>query len=153
MSDGLIHTYEGKVLTDSGAIATADDCCCGCDETYNKTVRIAGYSDGDLTGCAACQDWYSGFGWNGTFNALSPCHFYYGGSLQRISWKLTASGGDVDISYSSGTWTMLIVCRDSVGSAHTIWTGTKSGGATPVGTYTRTAGCDTTGSLEVEEVP
>ena len=42
-----------------------------------------------------------------------------------------------------------MLCYQFGGANHTLWTGTKTSGAHPTGTYTRTGGCDTTATMTI----
>ena len=77
-----------------------------------------------------------GSGWshlaNDDFNQILT------GALQRIYFE-------------AGNWHLVIEATMFVTNAVVdVWTGTKSGGPDPTGTYTRLTGCDPTGTLTIE---
>jgi len=64
----------------------------------------------------------------------------------------------MSIILSSGKWVINIERNCTTGGTCTsgtvvVWQGEKTTGQTPVGTYTRTAGFDTTATLDIEESP
>jgi len=167
----MLEDSSGNPLEKNGNPVDAGDkgncgCCCPCE------LMINGYSDGDLTGCSVCDAADAGQTvWDGKFGILDPddCSSATTGTKYNANHNLDCSGGtdnrpsnwqidgkDVGftvpfISYDGSNWVLSITCQAG-GGGQDLWQGTKLGTG-PLGTYTRTAGCDTTSSLEIVEVP
>lgn len=120
--------------------------------------RLVEYVDGDLVACAGCTNATTEPVWDATFvNGAGAPHtstcYYIPDVFAKINGKRLDISGTIiellDAGLETCRYRMTIKC---VGA--TIWQGEKNpGGCDPRGTFTRTAGCDTTPSLEVEYVP
>lgn len=148
------------ILCPDGSVAVQDTCPCDdaapCECPEGGLVgcyRLADYTDGDLAACETCEDHASG-AWDGTFEVTSGCLWV--GSGSSISGKRIGIHAfpTLLLDEPNCVWAIAIACEtDAWGGAAYIWRGTKATGSTPVGPYTRTAGCDETSTLTVEECP
>lgn len=128
---------------------------CECPSGLADCYRLVGYSDGDIQACPDCLDDTSSTIWDGTFTRSDfQCRWAPSSSPLRMDDKrlefsyLVLNTDDDPDCY----WELSIECEWG-GISLTIWYGTKATGESPVGTYTRVSGCDTTSALEVEECP
>jgi len=116
--------------------------------------RIVSYTDGDIGACETCATGTVNT-WGGDFTGnteLDPCMWYPTTPADQINGHVLDGTGSY-LGLGTGVWESFIYCFDSLGLQVLIWSGTKSTGATPVGTYTRTGGCDDTAELVIEECP
>jgi len=137
---------------------------CGDAFGWVRKYRLKDYSDYDLTPCGLpdCAD-SDLEPWNGEFWAsiYGKCIWGSGdqGSGHSISGKQlefgTVVGARVWLDEMSDRWYLDIVCSNGPPGSQfgDIWVGFKYYGQTPAGIYTRDHGCDTTSTLEIEEVP
>jgi len=118
-------------------------------------LRLVG--DEGVTPCEECDSW-SGNPWNNVFFLYynnRPWYVEYADTYAS-SYKgkyIVACGMHLVYTCESNTWTLTLKCtkpEPDFGCVK-IWEGTKTGGD-PVGTYTRTGGCDNTDVLGIEEV-
>jgi hypothetical protein len=154
---------EWDALADSGTE------CHGLVQTYN----LVGYSDYDLDECADCVD-NASTAWDGEFK-VSPTAIdwdstgppscvwmgypWYSIGSRSISGKHFHNFDHHEYYKSTRLWLntaqcyweMKIICDEYPGAWFDIWHGKKETGSTPVGTYSRIAGCDDTSTLEIEE--
>jgi hypothetical protein len=152
---------ESSILVNaSGLPYLCDDCPCEepCDEQCD--YRIKGYTDGDLAACSSCDD-SEARAWPGVFkfhNGFYRASWYVDNcpdiSAFSVSGKLL-NGLETAQGHSSEHWYFLrIVCLQSSPLVnHTIWHGKRASAGGRAGVYTRTSGCDTTSSLEIEACP
>jgi hypothetical protein len=152
---------ESSILVNaSGLPYLCDDCPCEepCDEQCD--YRIKGYTDGDLANCSSCDD-SEARAWPGVFkfhNGAYRASWYVDNcpdiSAFSVSGKLLS---DVQTSLWHSAEQRLylsISChQSSPGVNHVIWRGEKTAAGGRAGVYTRTSGCDTTSSLEIEACP
>ena len=119
--------------------------------TYD--LQLKNFTPGDLTGCPACLD-DTNAPWDGFWNQNTPgtCNWIidYGGTYGSVGGKLLGTTSQITLVAGS-KWTMKVTCLN--GGEVTVWEGEKTFGATPAGVYTRTGGCDTDPTLEVEIAP
>ena len=146
---------------------------CGCTPCtpFAACYRIVDYEDGvtlQIGGaCANCQNssddpWAGDFPVPVAFPVTGQCRWEVLGrdiQLQSIDGKhlKQRTRGEPDsyiIGKPSAGWSMIIKCGWTfITDEYTIWSGTKGPSASPVGTYTRSAGCDATEQLEIEACP
>ena len=153
----------------------ADDDPCGgeadpCTDAGFATIQIVDYTDGDIGGCEDCAepDPFLPGTWNGVFART-------GNEVPSFEWSESGCDGDqpactwascqvgeidgkalslgiVFLCPDSGTWHLIISCVE--GSSFgplPLWKGEKATGADPLGTYTRSGGCNSgPSSLEIE---
>jgi len=124
MTDGTIHIYNGMILTDSGAIATADACCCDAIEYGDD---CSGCFDADETplymtvvfsGVTACPD--SGSIGGHTLvcrqafaSALNGTHKLTQDGTDPCLWTTTVAVDScatvrIFLACTSGTWDMYV---------------------------------------------
>ena len=124
--------------------------------------RIKDYTDGDLSvggTCASCDAGGALSVWNGTFPAKgadSRCRWLatlLENDLQTNGKKLGALTNILNVPTPVCLWRVQVYCFQAPITSYLMWEGTKSIGLSPVGIYTRTAGCDATSTLEIEAVP
>ncbi len=176
MADGEVKLWEGKVLIGpAGQVATADNCCggapceCPCDveewallvatgapcHGLVQTYRIKDYADYDFVACAECEDSPLS-AWNGHVGAMAGarCFWAYVGDCS-ISGKYSVFPTNPQLYLDTDLcqWIFWVRCTLVGVGSYTIWKGTGPAAATPPGIYTRTEGCDTTSTIEIEEVP
>ena len=151
---------------DSGewaALVSSGTPCGGLVQQY----QIKDYDDGDPSGtptletsspCTNCDD-SSATLWGGVFTALSgsPCVWSEEDTLQIDGKELEPNDTRLalDTSGDPDVWSITVFCHwdgDPADGEELIWAGSKVSGSTPVGIYTRSDGCDTTSTLEIEEV-
>jgi len=136
-----------------------------CPEGLDSCYQITGYSDGDLSACDDCDDFESS-AWDGTFpRPGGTCEWKITGVVSpnpSIDGKDIRGGANgaptrVYLDTANKKWKVEIGCDKKIGDDaydyYPIWHGEKASGQTPEGTYTRTSGCDTTSSLEIEACP
>jgi hypothetical protein len=138
------------------AFDTCQECIpvpCECPNGLSGDYRIAGYVPGDLTACAECTESLNP-AWDGVFHYnSSPCYWEETDAASIDGTGLIASLYLETGSNPDCYWEISINCTDDDVNPYPVWVGTKDYGTDPVGVYTRTAGCDMTSSLTIEEVP
>ena len=133
-----------------------EDITWGCDGSQLAACyKINGYSDGDLTACAACDN--SGDpAWDGSVEITSAPPY---DCSDPVTWDIEASKsingkaiwGESRLVWMAGPceWWFQIICAG--GGLPYVWFGKKASGDTPAGIYTRDSGCDVTATLTVVE--
>jgi hypothetical protein len=109
------------------------------------------YQDGSYVGSGTFANTVAG---------ISRYELYMGGTGGPFAfdsfWVLnyTNMANYSKIWWNGTAWQLDLYCWDTTPGPVLIWRGTKATGTTPVGVYSRTAGCQATPtSLEIEEVP
>jgi hypothetical protein len=124
---------------------SADESCEGCLD-YGTCFAIDGYNDHDLGGCENCID-YTDAAWDGTFSSkLHPelCTWAASGDFTSIDDKMFLPN-QTKIWWDGTNWYIEVWCDGDM-----IWSGSRTA-VSPIGEYTRTGGCDTTGTLSIIE--
>ena len=136
-------------------------CCCEgpapgeCPPGLADRYRIALYVNGDLTGCGDCLP-FAGIAWQGTVGRDGPECAWDGWASEPLASEIdgkAAGGAHLELDEGNCKWTFMVWCLGEHAEPITMWAGEKLTGATPVGTYTWTSGCDDTGQVEIEECP
>lgn len=167
MADGKIQIRGGKLLAANGKLTRVDSCCCGeqppppaPDECPDGLADCYYTDPSTFTGCANCLAPPNARcaddpgPWDGTMTASGACQWYM---LACATIDGKSSGGNTPpsnvLELSGGKWLLHVYCvYDSpLPYQIPIWEGEKTTGLTPVGTYTRTGGCDTDATKEVTE--
>lgn len=162
-----IYLYNGAPLIVSGAIATAEDCCCGGEpgcsdinicETYTGNFTLST----NFTACEECSTSCEGYPDYGTSFTLNRIEFE--GNCTWVSGPETpeefCSNGilyysaDVNLTwhYNGGDcfWEVIMICLSSEDPFAFQHVFRKYGSTNPVGTYTWYAGdCTVTGTVSI----
>jgi hypothetical protein len=144
-----VDCYRIKSYVNSGGGATFSQCGNYLADTINPW-------NGTLPWAALCAPdilWVVGA-------PADPYSFSINGMASQTSCACTPLGTDATrcgaylyFSAAEGCWILDVNTTDQdTGYAISLWRGTQSS-ASPVGIYTRTAGCDTTTTLEIEACP
>jgi hypothetical protein len=140
----------GKIATVNGLVLDV--------EMVAECYRLKAYTDGDLA-ASSCSDCRNGFSswpvWDGSFPNKDSCLRWNSG----LTGGIRIDGKDFRkistlLYWDSDNcrWALDIMCTGTASNSY-VWRGYKDSGCKPEGTYTRSEGCDTTSSLEIEACP
>jgi len=169
--DTYLKDTDGETLlhTDGATAVHADCCCdapCSCPSGLAACYQIADYVDAStFAACTACTN-DNTRPWDGQFDYRefsNVCEWHW---WDPADTPLITIGGKVPGIFTPETrlwldtenclWKIEVYCHQGapVDEDHLIWSGQKATGQTPIGTYTRTGGCDTgLSALEIEACP
>ncbi len=146
----LVHNASGHLVQ---ACPSSAPCVCP-----SGLANAYAMMPGVLSACSSCSggSCSTSEAWDGTFQELSSCRWIAQNSAYSIPpvgvcFHLEGknlSTAEITLNTTLCQWEILIKCFASP-SHLTIWSGTKTVGQTPAGTYIKTAGCAGVGSLVV----
>lgn len=163
-ADGIHYSADGIIIADE-----TDPCCCGdpsapgwCPEGLSDCY----YTDpSTFTGCANCmvppnyRCATDPGAWDGTMTISGACSWYIPECITidgKSSGDTATHGSALELYVGPpAEWRLHVYCVNDSPLPYLIplWEGHKTTGLTPVGTYTRTGGCDMDATKEVTECP
>ena len=126
-------------LSDCGEVSAP--CACGWPEDgLAATYTVSGF-DG-LSPCSGCDADSTDPAWDGTLNHIGAGCVWW--AADEDFDPLSMNGVMLDITYTQlllrtsdpCQWELYIACGSTTNPTKTMWSGYKSGGSTPAGTYT-----------------
>ena len=123
------------------AICGSTPCVCTWPDGLSDTYTVNGTEA--LSPCPEC-DASSDVAWDGTLHHTGGACVWW--AADATFDPLSINGSQLDIVYTqvllnTGVtpcrWELYVACTSAVNPTQTIWAGYKTGGATPVGTYSR----------------
>ncbi len=150
-------TATGMLWKTGGGIAFDPDCCCGpcaanC-AALADCYRIVDYGAPFVFApCAECMDLAGPPSFAGLYTRNGTDCIWASAAGISIEGK-HSGGGMLSLFVPTCTWYLDLFCTEAPSTPVLIWSGTKAVGNTPAGTYARTGGCDTTGTIAIEVCP
>ena len=158
-----LSSSAGRVLSAAGGA-----CCCAAATPCTNApsaIAIFNYSDTYFSPCSDCTAGLSAdCVWDGTFQFFdaATCTFSNGQCFSGAGgcyackfhavrmWEYNPRGiSSVWYEAASNTFYMQIICQNAPSGGEIVWQGQKAGGTSFSGTYARTGGCDTRGTVEI----